>query len=35
MSLGIAYAGALFLLLVIKAGSYDDMYTEQSDLTPL
>ena len=29
MSLGIAYAGALFLLLVIKAGSCDDMYTEQ------
>lgn len=35
MSLGIAYAGALLFLLVIKAGSYDDIYTKYSKWTPL
>ena len=33
MSLGITYTGALFFLLAIKVGSYDDMYTEKSNWT--
>ena len=33
MSLGITYTGALFFLLAINVGSYDDMYTEKSNWT--